>query len=289
MNLSGFKLLRKGWANRLAYLTEIAEGSLLISSPYVTRAGTESLISHLSLQQRTTVELTFLTNLSPAQVCQGSSDPSSFEDLAETFSAIRLIHLPRLHAKTYVADDKIAIITSANMTAGGLYLNYEYGCETSERTAVRAIRKDVQSYAALGAIVTEADLKTYCQLTEEVRSAYKQRLNDARKSTMRRFRRIFQTAEDQLIRLRLTEGALHTVFAKTILYLLRRYGPLSALQIHPMIQGIRPDLCDDLVDRVIDGKRFGKKWKHAVRSAQQHLKRKGDIFLSAGRWHSFRK
>jgi len=203
MNLSGFKLLRKGWANRLAYLTEIAEGSLLISSPYVTRAGTESLISHLSLQQRTTVELTFLTNLSPAQVCQGSSDPSSFEDLAETFSAIRLIHLPRLHAKTYVADDKIAIITSADMTAGGLYLpmkhrhptnrrisgaqrtrpvtlaiqtsiDYEYGCETSERTAVRAIRKDVQSYAALGAIVTEADLKTYCQLTEEVRSAYKQ-------------------------------------------------------------------------------------------------------------------
>jgi hypothetical protein len=51
-----------------------------------------------------------------------------------------------------------------------------------------------------------------------------------------------------------------------------------------LIENIHPDLCDNTVDRVIDGKRFGKKWKHAVRTAQQQLKREGLVALSGGRW-----
>jgi hypothetical protein len=43
-------------------------------------------------------------------------------------------------------------------------------------------------------------------------------------------------------------------------------------------------LCDDEVDRVIDGRHFGKKWKHAVRTAQQHLRRKGLIALEGELW-----
>jgi hypothetical protein len=50
-----------------------------------------------------------------------------------------------------------------------------------------------------------------------------------------------------------------------------------------MIQEIHPDLCDD-VDRMIHGVRFGKNWKHAVRAAQQQLKRNGSIALQDGPW-----
>lgn len=77
---------------------------------------------------------------------------------------------------------------------------------------------------------------------------------------------------------------MHTVFGRTILYLLARYGPRTTIQLHPLVQAIHPDLCDDSVDRVIDGKRFGKKWKHAVRTAQQDLKKKGLVRLAEGRW-----
>jgi hypothetical protein len=56
-----------------------------------------------------------------------------------------------------------------------------------------------------------------------------------------------------------------------------------------MVQALHPDLCDDLVDRVIDGQHFGKKWKHAVRTAQQHLKRQGQIELHEGRWQITRR
>lgn len=38
------------------------------------------------------------------------------------------------------------------------------------------------------------------------------------------------------------------------------------------------------MDRVIDGKRFGKKWKHAVRTAQQKLKRDGLVHLAEDQW-----
>ena len=77
---------------------------------------------------------------------------------------------------------------------------------------------------------------------------------------------------------------MHTVFEKTVLYLLAAHGPLRTVELHPMIQAMHPELCDDTVDRVIDGKRFGKKWKHAVRTAQQQLKRKGLARYEAHRW-----
>ena len=103
------------------------------------------------------------------------------------------------------------------------------------------------------------------------------------------YRKEFQVqarmAEDQLIRLRLAGGAPHTVFAKTIVYLLKRHGPLKTIEQHPLILTYYPDLCDDSVDRVIDGQHFGKKWKHAVRNAQQRLKEAKMIQLgSDGRW-----
>jgi hypothetical protein len=74
------------------------------------------------------------------------------------------------------------------------------------------------------------------------------------------------------------------VFEKTILYFLKREGPMTTRQLHPLVQSVHPDLCDDSVDRVIDGQHFGKKWKHLVRIAQSHLKLKGMIVLQNGLW-----
>ena len=79
---------------------------------------------------------------------------------------------------------------------------------------------------------------------------------------------------------------MHTVFAKSIGYLLRKNGPMTTVQLHELIRELHPDLCDDSVDRVIDGKHFGKKWKHAVRTAQQSLKKKGEAEFANGVWCS---
>jgi hypothetical protein len=73
------------------------------------------------------------------------------------------------------------------------------------------------------------------------------------------------------------------VFSEVILYLLSK-GPLPTVQMHPLIQRLLPDLCDDTVELVINGQPFGKKWKHHVRNAQQSLKRQGVIQFDGRRW-----
>ena len=84
------------------------------------------------------------------------------------------------------------------------------------------------------------------------------------------------------VRARVREGVTR-VFSRTILFLLQG-GPLRTIDLHPQIKRIHPDLCDDSVDRVIDGERFGKRWKHLVRTAQQILKRDGSVQFDGTFW-----
>jgi hypothetical protein len=90
---------------------------------------------------------------------------------------------------------------------------------------------------------------------------------------------------DGALRLRGRGGHVTPLFGETIIFLLRRHGPLSTKELHPLIQGIHPDLCDDNIDRVIDGIHYGKKWKHWVRSAQQRMKGENKIMFVENRWH----
>ena len=85
------------------------------------------------------------------------------------------------------------------------------------------------------------------------------------------------------MRARAAGRAPHTIFAQAIRHILES-GPASTADLHRAVQKIHSDLCDDSVDRVIDGEHFGKKWKHAVRTAQQHLKERGEIVLENRLW-----
>ncbi|MFQ6007779.1 MAG: hypothetical protein ACE5K8_02400, partial [Candidatus Zixiibacteriota bacterium] len=75
------------------------------------------------------------------------------------------------------------------------------------------------------------------------------------------FDKILHRAHGEVLRARAAGRAPHAIFAEAILYLLR-IGPATTEELHAKIQAIHPDLCDDSIDRVIDGRHFGKKWKH---------------------------
>ena len=68
------------------------------------------------------------------------------------------------------------------------------------------------------------------------------------------------------------------------MYLLKRFGPMRTMDLHPLVQTMHPDICDDTIDRVINGEHFGKKWKHFVRNAQQSLKKTGRIVFKENVW-----
>src|SRR3989337_2641970 len=92
--------------------------------------------------------------------------------------------------------------------------------------------------------------------------------------------------QDVLLANRVRKGqTINALFSDTILFMLRKHADgLTTEQIHTEIQNTHPDICDDSIDRVINGQHYGKRWKHYVRKAQQFLKDKGSVIRINGKW-----
>jgi hypothetical protein len=165
-----------------------------------------------------------------------------------------------------------------------LDLNFEHGTRIRDREVVDRVRDDIQKLTLLGSFVSREAMASYTVVTEEARRIYQLEYHRLRRNVSKALGTALDQAERTLLRLRLKEGAMHTIFADAILYLLDRYGPLQTPEVHQFVQRIYPDLCDDTVDRVIDGWHYGKRWKHAVSTAQQHLKRRGLVDYRDARW-----
>jgi hypothetical protein len=162
--------------------------------------------------------------------------------------------------------------------------NNEYGIRIDDPSSVACIRSNILDYSSLGAPVSLERLLDYCKIAEKVRDSFRDQVSRIAKAAQSEFQRSLRVAEDELIKLRLADGPMHTVFSRAVLFFLKRNGPLATTQIHKLIEHAYPDLCDNAVDRVIDGERYGKRWKHAVRTAQQHLKGRGLVEYLGGRW-----
>lgn len=282
--LDEYSVLQRDWKGRLADLIQSANKEIVISSPYVTLEGTKFIAENLSQNITGNGSFLFVTNLSPINIYQKSTDPNAFAFLTSAFKRIKIQHLPRLHAKVYIADSKRAIITSGNLTAGGLKLNYEYGIEINNENSVSAIKNDINEYANLGAEITKDRLTSYCKISDEIKIEYAKVVETQRRQVKEKFNQLVREAEYSLIEPQLIKGAVHTVFAETILYLLRKNGGLTTEQIHQQIQNIHPDLCDENIFTVISGVKRGRKWKHQVRTSQQNLKKVGKVEFQNGVW-----
>ena len=92
-----------------------------------------------------------ITDLRPESALSGSMDLEAIADLGENLQRFDLTHLPSVHAKVYVADRNMAVVTSGNLTSPGLIGNIEYGVAFTDQTLVSEIRKDFEDYARLTA------------------------------------------------------------------------------------------------------------------------------------------
>ena len=276
--------LQRGWNKNLAYLFNNAKSELTISSPYISDVGADLLINSVSNNFKEKGLLRFITDLSPKNIYQGVTNPFSFDKFFKKINLVQIFHLPKLHAKVYIQDNKNAIVTSGNLTAGGLFNNFEYGIFTDDSNFVSYIKNDLTDYGNLGALVSHIDIQNYCNLSDKVNEIYLKKEKSFNKEDEEQFNKAIEQANDELIKIKLAGGKIHPVFEKTILYILNKYGALDQDTINGYIQEIHPDLCDNDVDRVINGIVFGKKWKHAARTAMQRLKRRENVNLINGKW-----
>lgn len=164
--------------------------------------------------------------------------------------------------------------------------NYEYGVILYERDVVKNIARDLIAYFNLGNIFERSSIESLIASVREIRELKKRLDNTVEAKRLREaLAKSENTLKEKILSNRVREGrSINAILSETILHLLRSKGPLSTPELHSFIKGIHPDICDDTIDRVINGQHFGKKWKHAVRSAQQHLKRTGKIDWMEGKW-----
>jgi len=258
------------------FLAQTGE-ELVISSPFISGQGVNLLCS--CLKRPNAIEVRVITNLSVENIVRRATEPEALLTLFDRFGEVEISSLGRLHAKVYIIDKRTSIITSANLTEGGMFHNYEYGVVIDDHRLSSRIRDDILSYFRLGNRLSQELLRLLQSRVESIRKSVEEKEKLPEVSTINKeVEKATEEIETLLLRNRIAEGrTINSIFSETILYLLRRYGPLTTRQIHPYVQKIHPDICDDSIDRVIDGQHFGKLWKHQVRNAIEFLKRRGRI------------
>jgi len=277
------QLLRSPWSADFDALLNEASSSLVICAPFIGRGPCDRIQRRIAELASPGFQLTVLTDLSRDNMLSGVTDVTALSDVAKAWPASTIWFLPSLHAKVYVADRRRAIITSGNLTDSGLSRNFEYGVLFDDANDVRTITDDVLAYAALGSPINSVQLDAFAVVVRELREMRQAAERTLKNSIRREFDRRLRDVDDEILRVRAAGRTAHAIFAATILHLLDR-RPMSTVEINRAVQRVHPDLCDDSIDRVIDGQHFGKKWKHGVRTAQAFLRRRGDVYLEDRLW-----
>jgi len=268
----------EGWVDKV-------QAEALLVSPYVAHAPVEMIIERwISRGIAGSIQVRLIVDLSPESVLHGSLEPEALLALVNSVPHTSVIHLRALHAKVYIADDSVAIITSGNLTKSGLDRNFEYGVCLQDPILVRQVRSDLKDIEKVASLVPIPHLEQWSNVANELRPLKRKVERGASRQIVQEFKRRVEETELEVMRIRAYGETDNSIYSKAILYLLKRYGPLTTMQLHPLIQNLLPDMCDDNIDRVINDVHFGKRWKHMIRNAQQFLKRQSEISFDGHLW-----
>ena len=282
--------IKSPWTATFDDFVDSIQESAIIAAPFIRRRPLERLAR--KLQSRRSLRIDLLTSLASSSLAEGLVDCDALLWLCEQIPGTSVRHLLHLHAKAYVADNHTAIVTSANLTDAGLVRNFELGVMITEAHAVDEIANDLTEYGAMGVAVSNAQLSELDALAQEAQQIKQQVDMTNRSGTTARYHDALNDVNEKLIGLRVAapefvtdpKGSITGQFADAVQFVLRRHGPLPTDEINPLVRNLKPELCDDEIDRMIHGQSYGKRWKHDIRNAQQQLKRQGLIVLENRKW-----
>ena len=270
--------LQKNWSAILGTLFGGVKSELTVSSPFISDVGVNFLIDSVSNDFRKKGFLRIITNLSPRNIKQRATNPFSFSKIYDAINLVQIFHLPNLHAKVYIRDNKEAIVTSGNLTDGGLYKNFEYGISVIDDNVVKDIRNDLTDYGNLGTLLDKKSIQLLCQQFGHIYK--KEKIIDDNDVV---------AIETNLLELKFSNAAkenraepINSIFTKTIEYILKKNGSLKVSEIHNYVEAIHPDICVE-GDRVCNGVNYGSLWKHKVRTALVTLTKQNKVEHLGGR------
>lgn len=133
------RIIKTPWKNEFLELVSKSQKSIKITSPFIK----ENICNDLLLAKPAHTKLELITSFKLANLYSGSLDLAAIERVIHSHGIVR--NYPKLHSKLYIFDDEKAIITSGNLTNGGLLTNYEYGIFSSDIALVREAVNDFDS------------------------------------------------------------------------------------------------------------------------------------------------
>lgn len=136
------KILKTPWKDELMEMVSGARHSIKIMAPFVKASICETLLHHKSAKAK----LELITSFKLSSMYAGSLDLKALEQLISHKAMVK--NYPPLHAKVYLFDEQKAVITSGNLTNGGLLRNYEYGIYTTDKTLVQEVSHDFSTLSA---------------------------------------------------------------------------------------------------------------------------------------------
>jgi len=127
--MKDLRCIRENWFT--VFKEEINKSSQLrIISPFIA----DSIVAPI-LDKIDGRNIHVITRYNLADFFSGVSQLVALENLVRSGAHIRGIK--GLHSKMYTFDNRLTIISSANLTSGGLFNNYEFGIAISNRDVVR--------------------------------------------------------------------------------------------------------------------------------------------------------
>lgn len=263
-------LVGSAWRKELETLARAGRQSVLVAVPYIKRDEAAWFCECL----RPGVELIVMANISLEAVGSRALDLTALELLAECSPRAKLIALPNLHAKVFIADGRMALITSGNLTFSAFNRNIEYGVLLRQGELVRKARGDMLAFTRLGSEVEAASLAELVAMESDIRQAAADLRSSAKPSAKRKFDEVMGRSKPVFAAAQVGDRSAHAVFGEAIQFVLER-GPQTTKLIQREVAEMLPALCDESDYFYIRGERYGRTWKRRFRHAQLHLKRKG--------------
>ncbi len=175
--------------NTLERLVSTAERDLMLASPFI-RCGAASNVLTILSERRIAhkIRVQVLTNLRAESALAGALELEALVDMGRTLPLLELTHVPSLHAKAYVADTEMAVITSGNLTGSGIDSNVEYGVALTDKAMVAEIRQDFENYAGLGTKINASEVSALLGEVSELKKLFRKAERSIRSQARRAFR-----------------------------------------------------------------------------------------------------
>jgi phosphatidylserine/phosphatidylglycerophosphate/cardiolipin synthase-like enzyme len=130
------KVIKSPWRDKFFDEVKRARESIQVCSPFVKQKPIEEIYKTKS--DSTSFEL--ITKFNIHNFYKNSSDLEAMKFVLDSQDS--LFNYQNLHAKIYLFDQKSAIVTSANLTSGGLVNNYEYGVKIDSSSTMKEVVGD---------------------------------------------------------------------------------------------------------------------------------------------------